>query len=108
MGVDLAVFNRMARGLLCHVGIMPEGVESFTLTYSYKRHGESENQVENGVYISRTEVNVIDLGLIAPDGLQVGTSGSDKLSISISETFSTPGYRPSKLSPGEWRIIVGA
>lgn len=26
MGVDLATFNRMARGLLVHVGIMPEGV----------------------------------------------------------------------------------
>jgi len=26
MGVDTATFNRMARGLLCHVGIMPEGV----------------------------------------------------------------------------------
>jgi hypothetical protein len=70
--------------------IMPEGVESFTLLYSYKRHRESENQVENGVFISRTEINIIDLGLIAPDGSQVGTSGSDKLSISISETQATP------------------
>jgi Fe-S oxidoreductase/CheY-like chemotaxis protein len=26
MGVDMAVFNRMARGLLCSVGVMPEGV----------------------------------------------------------------------------------
>lgn len=26
MGVDMATFNRMARGLLCHVGVMPEGV----------------------------------------------------------------------------------
>jgi Fe-S oxidoreductase len=26
MGVDMATFNRMARGLLVHVGVMPEGV----------------------------------------------------------------------------------
>ncbi|MCX6638244.1 MAG: (Fe-S)-binding protein, partial [Acidobacteria bacterium] len=26
MGVDMAAFNRMARGLLVHVGVMPEGV----------------------------------------------------------------------------------
>lgn len=26
MGVDMATFNRMARGLLCYVGVMPEGV----------------------------------------------------------------------------------
>ncbi len=26
MGVDMATFNRMARGLLCYVGVMPDGV----------------------------------------------------------------------------------
>ena len=26
MGVDMATFNRMARGLLVHVGVMPDGV----------------------------------------------------------------------------------
>jgi Fe-S oxidoreductase/CheY-like chemotaxis protein len=30
MGVDMAVFNRMARGLLVHVGVMPEGVSVVT------------------------------------------------------------------------------
>jgi hypothetical protein len=83
-------------------------IESFTLTYSYQRRRESEAQVENGVFISRTEINIIDLGLIAPDGSQVGTSGSDKLSVFISETSATPGYYPCKLTPGEWQIIVGA
>jgi hypothetical protein len=86
---------------------MPQDVESFTLTYSYKRHRETEFKTENGVFISSPEINIIDLGVIAPDGLQVGTSGSDKLSISISETYATPGYRSCKLSPGEWQIIVG-
>ena len=87
---------------------MPEGIESFSLSYSYERHHESENQVENGSFISLTEINIIDLGLIAPDGTQVGASGSDKLSILISETDATPGYHPCKLVPGEWQIIVGA
>jgi Fe-S oxidoreductase len=40
MGVDLATFNRMARGLLCHVGIMPEGVE-----YVAKEQWEIGNQM---------------------------------------------------------------
>jgi hypothetical protein len=88
--------------------ILPEGIESFTLSYAYKRHRESEVQAGNGIFVSRTEINIIDLGLIAPDGTQVGTSGSDKLSISISETHATPGYHPHRLSPGEWQIIVGA
>jgi hypothetical protein len=87
---------------------MPANTESFSLTYSYKRHSETESQVENGYFTSRREINIIDLGLIAPDGTQVGASGSDKLSICVSETYATPGYHPRKLVPGEWQIIVGA
>jgi hypothetical protein len=87
---------------------MPANTESFTLAYRYERHHESEAVVENGAYISRKEINIIDLGLVGPDGAQVGTSGSDKLSIFISETNATPGYHPCALVPGEWQIIVGA
>jgi hypothetical protein len=87
---------------------MPANTETFSLTYQYKRHHQSESMVEDGTFTSRTEINIIDLGLIAPDGRQVGASGSDKLSISISETQATPGYRPCALEAGEWQIIVGA
>jgi hypothetical protein len=87
---------------------MPDNAETFSLIYSYERRPGREIQVENGSFTSRKEINIIDLGLIAPDGSQVGASGSDKLSIFISETRATPGYRPSKLVPGEWQIIVGA
>jgi hypothetical protein len=87
---------------------MPENTESFSLTYSYERHHKSENRVEHGSFISRKERSIIDLGLIAPDGTQVGVSGSDKLDIFVSETQATPGYHPCALVPGEWQIIVGA
>jgi len=87
---------------------MPDNTETFSLTYHYDRHREREIQVEHGSFISRKEINIIDLGLIAPDGTQVGASGSDKLSISLSETLATPGYHPCTLVPGEWQIIVGA
>ena len=87
---------------------LPDNIETFSLSYHYARHRESEIQVEHGSFISRKEINIIDLGLIAPDGTQVGASGSDKLSISISETHATPGYHPCTLVPGEWQIIVGA
>jgi Fe-S oxidoreductase len=40
MGVDIATFNRMARGLLVHVGIMPEGV-----AYVSKDQWETGNQM---------------------------------------------------------------
>ena len=58
--------------------------------------------------MSRQRINTIDLGLIGPDGRQVGASGSDKNSISISATSATPGYHPRPLTPGAWRIIIGA
>ena len=52
--------------------------------------------------------NIIDIGLIGPDGRQRGASGSDKASFSISETEATPGYRACALVPGEWRVLIGA
>jgi hypothetical protein len=87
---------------------MPANTESFSLFYSYRRHDESDQSVAGGTFTSRKEINIIDLGLIAPDGSQVGASGSDKLSITISETSATPGYRPTPLVVGKWHIIVGA
>jgi hypothetical protein len=87
---------------------MPPDTEIFALTYQYERHHESEIPVEEGGFTARQEINIIDLGIIAPDGSQVGASGSDKLNIVISETHATPGYHPRSLVPGEWHILVGA
>ncbi|MRR52701.1 MAG: hypothetical protein EG825_17660, partial [Rhodocyclaceae bacterium] len=87
---------------------MPPGTESISLTYSYERHHESAATVESGNFTARQEINIIDLGLLAPDGTQVGASGSDKRTFTLSETDATPGYRPHALTPGEWQIILGA
>lgn len=87
---------------------MPAGTERLHLTYCYERHQETESTHESGTFFSRREVNIIDLGLVAPDGKQVGASGSDKTDIWISEIEATPGYRPVRLAAGEWQILVGA
>ena len=87
---------------------MPPNTEAFSLKYSYERYRESEIEVAGGHFTTRSEVNIIDLGIIAPDGRQVGASGSDKTEIYISETHATPGYQPWPLAPGEWQILVGA
>ncbi len=87
---------------------MPPDVESLALTYHYERHRGSETGVAHGHFTPRQEVNTIDLGLIAPDGTEVGETGSDKTSVQVSETSATPGYRPCRLVPGEWRILLGA
>lgn len=87
---------------------VPEGVENLTLKYSYPQRLEQGIDIETGCFISRPEVNIIDLGLIGPDGRQVGASGSNKTEIFISEIDATPGYRARRIDSGEWQIIVGA
>lgn len=87
---------------------MPPDTESLTLSYYYKRHLENENPAASGTFIARQEINIVDLGIIAPDGSQVGTSGSDKTEIFLSAVNATPGYKPCPLSAGEWQIMVGA
>ena len=85
---------------------MPPGTEELRLSYHYERHRERTSG-EDG-FVARQEINIIDLGLIAPDGSQVGASGSDKSEIQVSETVATPGYRACSLVPGLWQILLGA
>lgn len=87
---------------------MPPNTELLTLSYHYDRRPESVISIGGGTFTSQAEVNIIDLGLIAPDGSQVGASGADKTEITLSETRATPGYHPTQLLPGEWQILVGA
>ena len=87
---------------------MPADTESMTLTYQYANHTEKEKTIEAGSFVAKPQTSIIDLGLIAPDGRQVGASGSNKTEISISETYATPGYKACALIPGEWQIIIGA
>lgn len=87
---------------------VPEGVESIHIRYAYTRRESIPNALPNGNFIATPEVNIIDIGLIAPDGNQVGFSGSDKLDFEVSEERATPGYRPTRITAGEWRIMVGA
>lgn len=84
------------------------GFESLTLRYDYPRRPADQQHLETGVFIAQPEKNIIDLGLISPDGSQVGASGSDKVEITVSEEYATPGYRPTRILPGDWQIIVGA
>ena len=94
---------------------MPPDTESFTLVYRYERHHEGGPggdgdlaKDDNGGFTPRREINIIDLGIISPDGTQVGASGSDKARIQVGESFATPGYRPGPLISGEWQILLGA
>jgi len=87
---------------------MPENVSAFSLSYHYPTHQEEQLTVEHGSGTSSREINIIDLGLINPEGIQIGASGSDKPGFTLSAVDATPGYTPTNLSAGEWQILVGA
>ncbi len=84
---------------------MPVDVESFTIRYNYERFHLGDTS--NG-FTPRTEINIIDIGLISPDGRQVGASGSNKTEITLGPTVSTPGFAVVPLTQGTWQIMVGA
>ena len=87
---------------------MPPGTAAMTLRYEYQRPSLEVVKFEQGSFTNHQWVNTIDLGLIKPDGQMAGASGSDKQAITLSETWATPGYTPCALTPGPWKILVGA
>ena len=87
---------------------VPDDVESLTLCYQYPRKDGTISSISHGDFTSHKSINIVDLGLIAPDSTQVGASGSDKFEITVSEHFATPGYTPRPIVAGKWSILVGA
>ncbi len=87
---------------------MPEGAQSMRLRYAYPRGVDEQVTTPYGIFTPRPSGNTIDLGLVDPEGRQVGASGSDKLWVTLSAEHATPGYTPHPLTPGTWQIMVGA
>ncbi|MEA4812604.1 MAG: CehA/McbA family metallohydrolase [Anaerolineaceae bacterium] len=87
---------------------MPERIGKFTLRYEYPQNRFAENEIENGRFCERRHLNTIDLGLVAPGNRQIAATGSDKKSITITESWATPGCSPTPLVAGTWQIMAGA
>jgi len=87
---------------------VPQGIESLELTYEYPRRLKRKEEQPGEIFTATPETNIVDLGLIAPDGRQVGASGSEKTRILVSEQYATPGYGARTVSAGRWQVIVGA
>ncbi|HSN93893.1 MAG TPA: CehA/McbA family metallohydrolase, partial [Anaerolineaceae bacterium] len=87
---------------------MPENIGKFTLTYEYPKRGSRKQTIPGGSFAERQKNNTVDLGLVTPGNRQVAATGSDKQSITLSETWATPGCTPCKLIPGTWQILAGA
>lgn len=63
--------------------------------------------IEVSYEYSRDSKNVLDIGILDPEGLFRGWSGSDKHEFSISVSTATPGYVAGDIKPGTWTIILG-
>lgn len=87
---------------------MPANTARLELRYAYQTHASEPVNLQSGQFTRTRRVNIVDIGLIAPDGAQVGASGSSRSEIMFSEVNATPGYNPRVLTPGTWQIILGA
>ncbi len=87
---------------------MPANIARLDLRYSYQTHASEPVATTEGQFARTRRVNIVDIGIIAPDGTQVGASGSSRSEIMVSEVSATPGYQPHPLAPGTWQIILGA
>ncbi|PKN83415.1 MAG: hypothetical protein CVU46_17020 [Chloroflexi bacterium HGW-Chloroflexi-8] len=88
--------------------VVPANTGRLHVSYDYPRYDQDVNENQIGTFVAQPEINIIDLGLISPNGKQVGASGSDKKDFFVTENNATPGYNPTKLVAGEWMIMVGA
>jgi hypothetical protein len=87
---------------------LPAGTAELRLSYSYPKLGGERQDLPNGQLTPQEQANIVDLGLLTPDGRQAGVSGSNKHEIFINGASATAGYHPQAMTPGEWQILVGA
>lgn len=80
---------------------LPENVKDITIHYSYKKAKIRDK--ENECFLE----NLIDIGLVAPDGRQIGASASSYDTIYVSGIYSSNGYEPFDLVAGKYVILVG-
>lgn len=83
---------------------VPENVQRIDIAYRYDRYASSETHGKS----YRSEKNIIDLALSAPEGEYLGCSGADREHIWISEYTASTGYARVPIQAGRWEIILGA
>lgn len=84
---------------------VPSGLRQLHLHASYNDQIGSDPLLSGG--------NTLDLGLFDNRGTAAGGpgfrgwSGSNRLDLTIGETWSTPPYRPGPLGAGTWHVLLG-
>ena len=97
--------KRQERLLLRVPFAVEEDIERLTIAYDFARYSESE--CEKGRLV-RSEDNIVDLALEDPAHEEVGASGSAHGEIVVHENYASAGYRPVRIKPGIWYVVLGA
>ncbi len=84
---------------------VPENTYKIDIKYSYERHKKhfSENSL-----VSKEEINIIDFALIDVNENHIGSSGSNRNHLFISEYYSSYGFDQVEVKSGEWAVVIGA
>lgn len=98
--IDFRVTKEQRRQFLKAYFDVPADVEKLTIAYSYE--GDDADSIPSD------DKNVIDLALLDQDGNDVGASGSSQREITLSECYSSPGYKKLPITEGRWCILCGA
>lgn len=84
---------------------VPSGLHQLHIRYSYSDQIDSDPLVGGG--------NTLDIGLFDERGVAEGSpgfrgwSGSNKMELSIDESWATPPYRKGKIGTGTWHVLLG-
>jgi len=83
---------------------VPAGVAALRISLDHDPPGDADHPSVGAV---------LDLGLMGPGSLEIGTSafrgwsGSERRTIVVGSRRATPGYRPGSIEPGRWHVILG-
>ena len=84
---------------------VPAGLRQVHLRYSYSDQIDSDPLIGGG--------NTLDIGLFDERGIAEGSpgfrgwSGSNKMELTIDESWATPPYRKGKIGAGTWHVLLG-
>ncbi len=86
---------------------VPEGIAELQVSYAHSGKGSREPYAPPG--------NQLDIGILGPAGTPFpsergfrGWSGTARETFRIGTDSATPGYIPGPITPGRWRIMLGA
>lgn len=101
--IQLLVVSLLAADPVVIEGNVPDDGAFFTVPIDVPA-GIAELEIRHDDLSSS---NILDWGLFAPDGGFVGWGGGNSEPAVITAGASSRSYRPTELTPGTWRVLVG-